>query len=96
MSVIGLRLDDSNEESRWLSGLSLACGPSEEGSDELMGNPSRARRLGFQHFLSLPFWIQDNVSSQEAELSIVPSFVRQPLLLSTHGTYFGSVSRQYG
>jgi hypothetical protein len=23
-------------------------GPSEEGSDELMGNPSRARRLGFQ------------------------------------------------
>jgi hypothetical protein len=52
MSVIGLRLDDSNEDSRWLSGPSLACGPSEEGSDELMENPSRARRLGFQHTLA--------------------------------------------
>jgi hypothetical protein len=35
-----------------LSGLSLACGQSEEGSDELMGNPSRARWLGFQHTLA--------------------------------------------
>jgi hypothetical protein len=52
MSVIGLRLDDSNKDSRWLSGLLLACGPYEEGSDELMGNPSRARRLGFQHTLA--------------------------------------------
>jgi hypothetical protein len=41
------------EDSRWLSGLSLARGPSEEGSDELMGKPSRATWLGFQHKLSL-------------------------------------------
>jgi hypothetical protein len=52
MIVIGLRLGDSNEDSRYLSRLSLACDPSEEGSDELMGNPSRARRLGFQHTLA--------------------------------------------
>jgi hypothetical protein len=52
MIVIGLRLGNSNEVSRLLSGLSLACGPSEEGSDELMGNPSQARRLGFQHTLA--------------------------------------------
>jgi hypothetical protein len=43
-----LQLGDSNVDSCWLSGLSLARGPSEEGSDELMGKPSRARRLGFQ------------------------------------------------
>jgi hypothetical protein len=28
--------------------MSLACGPSEEGSDELMGKPSLANWLGFQ------------------------------------------------
>ncbi len=43
-----LQLGDSNEDSRWLSGLSLAYGPSEEGSDELMGKPSWVRWLGFQ------------------------------------------------
>jgi hypothetical protein len=49
MIVIALRLGDLNEDSHYLSGLSLACGRSEEGSDELMGNPSR---LGFQHTLA--------------------------------------------